>query len=205
MHGSKYLVESWKYHNVLKLKKFNSNFKKSASLHTSVSMQTQLAFEGKLETFLWKIKKNVQIKFGSGWTLQNFLSQNKLCQCRSMPVKILALIPMLNNSDQCRPILINADQCFTDALIQHWSALVGIDQHWEAFWINATILIGIDWHWSALGIGWGSLEYYSFLVNWTNEIKLRFLTLVNERNAFNWSSKTGKVSCLKFRKSHKYI
>ena len=49
------------------------------------------------------------------------------------PIKNLALIPMLINSDQCRlmPKLIN----------------IGI---------NARILIGIDWHWSALGIDRGS-------------------------------------------------
>ncbi len=87
-------------------------------------------------------------------------------QCWSMPIKILALIPMSINSDQCRSIPFNADQCrsmqinarssridwqfllcFTDALIRHWLALIGNDRHWETFWINAMILIGIDRHW----------------------------------------------------------
>ncbi len=47
----------WLRVDVLGLKKFNSNFKKSVSLHTAVSMLTQLAFEGELQTFLWKIKR----------------------------------------------------------------------------------------------------------------------------------------------------
>ena len=46
---------------------------------------------------------------------------------RSMPIKILALIPMSINSDLL--------------------ALIDNDRHWEAFWINSMILIGIDLHW----------------------------------------------------------
>ncbi len=63
-------------------------------------------------------------------------------QCRSMPIKILALIPMSINSDQCRSMPINCE-------------LIGIDRHWSELidiGINARILIGIDRHWSALGI-----------------------------------------------------
>ncbi len=89
-------------------------------------------------------------------------------QCQSMPIKILALIPMSINSDQCWSIALNSNQCFTDVLIWHWSALRGMDlnrsalicndRHWDAFRINAMILIGIDRHWLALGIDRGSLD-----------------------------------------------
>ncbi len=52
-------------------------------------------------------------------------------QCRSMPIKIVALIPMSINSDQCRSFPIN-------------------DWHWEALRINAMILIGIYWQWALI-------------------------------------------------------
>ena len=62
-----------------------------------------------------------------------------------MPIKILALIPMSINSDQCRSIPINSNQFCND-------------RHWEAFRINAMTLIAIERHWSALCIDRGSLE-----------------------------------------------
>ena len=95
-------------------------------------------------------------------------------QCRSMPIKIVALIPMPINSDQ---FLSMPDQA---ELIRHWSALIGIDQHWsilldpalrgidrhwEEFQINAMIF---DRHWSALGIERGSPD----ICQTSNEHKL---------------------------------
>ena len=85
------------------------------------------------------------------------LMQDSLDQCRSMPIKIMALIPMLINSDQCRSMPINSDQFLSmpinarssridPALIsidRHWSAMIGIDRHWYQL-----ILVGIDRHWS---------------------------------------------------------
>ncbi len=85
-------------------------------------------------------------------------------QCRSMAIKILALIRNSSqlrslpinadqflsislNSDQCRSMPINARSSRIDlALIdidRHWSTLIDIDRHWST-------LIGIDRHWSAL-------------------------------------------------------
>ena len=52
-------------------------------------------------------------------------------QCRSMSIKILALVPMSIN--------------------RNWSASIGINRHWETFRINAMILIVIDWHWALIG------------------------------------------------------
>ncbi len=47
-------------------------------------------------------------------------------QCRSMPIKILALIPMLINSDQCRSMPINSSQCRSMPIN---ARLIGIDRH----------------------------------------------------------------------------
>ncbi len=98
-------------------------------------------------------------------------------QCGSMPIKILALIPMLINSDQFLSMLINANQCFNDALIRHWSALICIERNWSELisidrqWsvlrgIDILIYIDIlreqchdfDRHWSSLGIDRGCSE-----------------------------------------------
>ena len=59
-----------------------------------------------------------------------------------MPIKIMALIQMSIDSDQCwstqcRILNIEAE------LIRHWSILMGIDPYWWA-------LIHIDGHWSIL-------------------------------------------------------
>ncbi len=61
---------------------------------------------------------------------------------------------ILINADQCQLIPINCSHCWSMQInarlccsIWHWSALIKIDQHWEGFLINTTILIGIG-HWS---------------------------------------------------------
>ena len=65
-------------------------------------------------------------------------------QCRSMPIKIMALI---RNASQCRSLPINSDQCRIKSawsgIDRHWSALRGIERNWSA-------LIGTDWHWYQL-------------------------------------------------------
>ena len=65
----------------------------------------------------------------------------------------------LTNADQFLSISINARSrgCFTDALIQHWSALRGIDRQWLI--VSGISYQGFDPHWSALiGIGHWSRE-----------------------------------------------
>ena len=59
-------------------------------------------------------------------------------QCRSVPIKILALIPMSINSSQCRSVPLNAD----------WSELIGIDQQWSALKGISDQCHDFDWHWS---------------------------------------------------------
>ena len=105
-------------------------------------------------------------------------------QCgRSMPIKILALIPMWINSDQCRSIPIN-------------------DQHWEAFRINAMILIGIDRHWLALGIDRGSPVY---LKGWNNTIRLTKVMSVIFSKALTFSQAGFYCTILDFNEKCDYF
>ncbi len=77
-------------------------------------------------------------------------------QCRSMPIKIPALIPMSINSDQCWSIPIDSSHCRSmpiNVLLMPWS---GIDRQWSAFRDISDQCHDFDRHWSALGIDRGS-------------------------------------------------
>ncbi len=75
-----------------------------------------------------------------------------IAQCQPMPIKKCVID---HNVDQCwsMPINVNQGRIWSILLMpwcsidRHWSALIGIDWHWEAFWNIAMISIGIG-HWS---------------------------------------------------------
>ena len=108
--------------------------------------------------------------------------------CRWMSIKILALIPMSINADQCRSMPINSYQCrikqnwcFTGALIRHWSAMIGIERHFRS----------MPWFWSALiGIGhWLGESWYMSLCklvgNITFLVKIKFSRLLIDSGPIN--------------------
>ncbi len=88
--------------------------------------------------------------------LHQFRIPSISAQCRSMSIKIVALILMSINANQFLSMPINARSSRIDpALIsieRNWSELIGNDRHWEAFLIDRhwEELRGIDRHWSAM-------------------------------------------------------
>ncbi len=72
---------------------------------------------------------------------------------------------------QCRSIPINGNQFWsiplnftdTDALIRHWEELIGNDQHWELFRINAQCR-SKSWHWSEMPLNADHCR--SMVINW---------------------------------------
>ncbi len=110
----------------------------------------------------WPMNQVIQVYV---YTRTNSRTPSINAQCQSMPLKILALIPMSINSDQCRSkFWHNVLTVFTNVLLmpwsgidRHWEELIGIDRNWSAVRGISDQCHDFDRHWSALGIDWGSL------------------------------------------------
>ncbi len=105
--------------------------------------------------------KKIFFSYRNEWLWQPWLftvpilgSMPNADQCRSIPLKIMALI---RNSSQCRWIPINSSQRRPMPIERNWSELISIDQNW------ATLgsMPDFDRHWSTFGLERGSPEIYS--------------------------------------------